>query len=430
MFILKKLAWIGIFIQGIILMGCTPNSMYRPIYTTCVVTPKNTCDEHALQIYNQDTDNEYLLGFIEINDDGHLWDRSQMLAQVNAIKQISQENGVLIAVFVHGWHHSASPYDDNVRSFRTKLLPKLVQIAHRESKAFGSPPRKVIGVYIGWRGESVNLFPFDYFTYLERKSTAQDVGYFGVTEALAYLEGISNIRNSEKSQSNNRMIVFGHSFGGAIVYNAISQILTLRLIKNLDGNGSNHGSEGFGDLVVLLNPAFDALRFVPFYSLTQLRCNSPQLNPTPKLVILTSEADSATGIAYSFERVFSALFKTDYDIKLDGCNNSAFTNGHIAKIHTVGHFRPLITHTLTPLKYQNNIRIFGDDNIVNFWSGQIQGGATKFGSTVLTHLNKTLASNPYLNIRVDEDIIQDHNDILNDKIMDFIGSMIEISTVN
>ena len=66
----------------------------------------------------------------------------------------------------------------------------------------------------------------------------------------------------------------------------------------------------------------------------------------------------------------------------------------------------------------------------NFWSGQIPGGSAQFGSTVLTHLDKTIPSNPYLNVLVDDKIISGHNDVLNKKVMDFIGSMIEMSTAD
>jgi len=47
---------------------------------------------------------------------------------------------------------------------------------------------------------------------------------------------------------------------------------------------------------------------------------------------------------------------------------------------------------------------------------------------VLTHLNKTTPQNPYLNIRVDEEIIDGHNDVFNEKVMQFIRLLIGLST--
>jgi len=74
------------------------------------------------------------------------------------------ERGVLTVVFVHGWKHNASAEDENVASFR-KLLPKVAKM---------TPTRRVIGVYVGWRGLSIDWG--DWLTnisYWDRKATAE-----------------------------------------------------------------------------------------------------------------------------------------------------------------------------------------------------------------------------------------------------------------
>ncbi|MGH8558241.1 MAG: esterase, partial [Methylococcales bacterium] len=95
---------------------------------------------------------------------------------------------------------------------------------------------------------------------------------------------------------------------------------------------------------------------------------------------------------------------------------------------TVGHYEPLISHTLTPLDQEKNLPVADHRNMQNIWSNQSPGGATRFGSTVLTHLNKTDPRNPYLNIRVAKEIIADHNDVFGDQTMEFIRLLITLST--
>jgi hypothetical protein len=405
-------------------------------------------------MHNSGADDEYLLGFVEIDDQGQLRDRKQMQALLDALWQIPAEEGLLINVFVHGWHHNADPDDDNIAGFRNNLLAKLSEIESKHSKPLKHKRRKVVGVYVGWRGESIDWPPFNYLTFWDRKSTAQDVGYLGATELLAKLEEITNIRNSLYSRPANkeceteqetainkidpaapgksRLVVLGHSFGGAVVFSATSQILADRFVDSQEGKSCITSAKGFGDLVVLLNPAFEALRYAPFYDLAQSRCSSFS-DQTPKLAILTSVADDATGMLFPLGRTFSTFFEThDNDIVRNDCKKLpplTLDEGE-ADRNTVGHYLPLISHTLKLPEQEKELRVLGEENMKNFWSGQIAGGSTRFGATVLTHLNKTIPSNPYLNIRVDKDIISDHNDVLNDKVMEFVRLLIEMSTAD
>jgi hypothetical protein len=53
----------------------------------------------------------------------------------------------------------------------------------------------------------------------------------------------------------------GHSFGGAMVYSAVANVLKSRIVDaqvKTRLSGSEEPIVGFGDLVVLANPAFEA----------------------------------------------------------------------------------------------------------------------------------------------------------------------------
>lgn len=413
-------------IAACLLSGCASNDIYRSDYRACTVTPANACEQNSLHLYNDGAANEYTLGFVEIDDQGQMRDRKQMQALLDTLYQKAARESILLTVFVHGWHHNARPGDSNIEGFKDNLA-RISEIESRRSRELGRPPRKIAGVYIGWRGESIDVPPFNYLTFWDRKSTAQDVGYLGITELLVKLEEIANVRNSMTPPIKSRLVLIGHSFGGAVIFSATSQILASRFVDSQENKSFTDTAKGFGDLVVLLNPAFEALRYSPFYDLAQARCSyfPEQL---PRLAILTSEADDATGILFPMGRVFSTVFETHRDIERDDCNLPLSLDEGEADRNTVGHYPPLISHTLTPAATESNPRLASYTNMKHLWSTQTPGNATQYGSTVLTHLNKTNPRNPYLNIRVDESIIADHNDVFNEKVMEFIRLLIGLST--
>ncbi|HSN23331.1 MAG TPA: esterase, partial [Methylomicrobium sp.] len=174
---LKKMAptWVLLF-ASVLVAGCASNDIYRSIYEPCTVSPNNACEQNSLHFYNTGKDNEYTLGFVEIDDQGQMRDRRQMQALLDSLYKKAAEESILLTVFVHGWHHNARPGDSNIESFKDNLA-KLSAIESRRSKDLHRTARKIAGVYIGWRGESIDVPPFNYLTFWDRKSTAQDVGY-------------------------------------------------------------------------------------------------------------------------------------------------------------------------------------------------------------------------------------------------------------
>ncbi len=87
----------------------------------------------------------YDLAFIEFSDRGNLFNREKYNEVVNYIsEQKDTEDGVAVFVYVHGWKHNASnEKNGDVQNFR-----KVLKIASETNKS----KRKVIGVYVGWRG--------------------------------------------------------------------------------------------------------------------------------------------------------------------------------------------------------------------------------------------------------------------------------------
>ena len=331
----------------LILVGCAQTEIYRTDISECVVTAANKCGASAFQRYDE-KGIEYALATVEIDDQGQLPKREQLDFMIDKLKS---ERAAIIIVYVHGWHHNAQgatdgeDEDENIRKFREQLN----DIGSKEKKN-----RKVFGVYVGWRGDSIEWEGLNNATFWDRKNTAEEVGHLALTEILLRLEEVRDEKNTDESKPKSRLVVVGHSFGGAAVFRGTAQIFADRFVKKHD-NGHNkepdNTHEGFGDLVVLINPAFEALRYAPLYEMAQFDCIDNPIQK-PKLAILTSEGDSATGFWFRIGRLLNTRLEAHNDFKRTICDGKWEYNLVEAEADrtTVGHFESFYTHTLKPLK--------------------------------------------------------------------------------
>ena len=90
--------------------------------------------------------------------------------------------------------------------------------------------RHVVGIYVGWAGESINASGIKYTTVEDRKLTAQKVAQGSVRELLARLNHVrGRYGQAEKTDTHRgtgmRMVSIGHSFGGLILFESLQQAL-------------------------------------------------------------------------------------------------------------------------------------------------------------------------------------------------------------
>ncbi len=424
--------------SALVVSGCASNDMLRSQHAAvCEFRQAGDCADAALQHHAGDPAEEYDLAFVEFDDQGQLRDRAQFQAVLDHYYPIAGDNDVLLVTFVHGWHHGAAPGDDNIRRFR-----QLLQRLSRTESASNPRPRRVLGVYLGWRGDSITIPYVNDLTFWERKNTAHDVGGQGTAEVFLKLEEIVNVKAGMDLPGGpaSRLVLIGHSFGGAVTFSALQQILVDRYYNSRRGVTFQGAAGGFGDLVVLINPAFEALRYATLYDIGQQGCRNYAPVQVPRLVVLTSEDDLATAWAFPAGRFFSTLFETHGDLARFDCVRDPATGRYArrplrvaegsADRQAIGHFLPFVTHRLEALAGETPA---SDDpgldpqRLRDLWSGQQANGRLRFSSATLEHQGKTHPFNPYLNIRVDDDLIPNHNDIWGDAVVTFLRELIGVS---
>jgi len=250
------------------------------------------------------------------------------------LKRVREEaaNPLTLVAFVHGWRHNASADDTNVEGMRDLLS----QLAESEDKAAHGPQpkRKVLGIYVGWRGLSLQepnlLAPASFW---DRKAVATHVAQGSVRELFAELRLLRKSKNANGADRTQpppmRMIIVGHSFGGLVVYHAVSQYL-LESAVEYDPQAQDQQVRAFGDLVVLVNPAFEASRYEPLHAITARQTYRTRQRPV--FIAVTAENDFATGRAFPTGRALNTLLESERTY--DGKQANKKTVGHIPRYRT------------------------------------------------------------------------------------------------
>ncbi|MBM4207459.1 MAG: hypothetical protein FJ190_05380 [Gammaproteobacteria bacterium] len=163
--------------------------------------------------------------------------------------------------------------------------------------------------------------------------------------------------------------------------------------------------------------------------MSQSRCSFFD-DQAPKLAILTSETDRATDWLFPLGRTFATVFETHSTVERDDCGYRTTLDEGETDRNTVGHYQPLVSHRLTLAGGQKAEQVASLGKLKNVWANQTNGGSTRFGNSMLTHLKKTVPRSPYLNIRVAEELMDGHNDIFGKDTREFIELLIQMSTID
>ncbi|MDQ2780517.1 MAG: hypothetical protein M3Y32_13280, partial [Pseudomonadota bacterium] len=167
------------------------------------------------------------------------------------------------------------------------------------------------------------------------------------------LSRIRVLKEKRRSSGDMRVILIGHSFGGLIVFNAIAESLLDELVRAKDDK--EHVPPV--NLVLLLNPAFEASRFEPLF---QVAKSEPYVGADrPFFVSITADNDSATGLAFPAGRWVNSLFDHEGWSDEDQCPGGFAESGECpafdrslrlekrANTSTIGHMPRYATHELS-----------------------------------------------------------------------------------
>ena len=349
---------------GLLLVsGCTANAPFRTLHS---LSPPS-CEADPVKQENPDcsistsiSTSKYDVLFVEFDDLGLLHPRkkpyrsvidastcqddirhapsscfehpqiNQLMMSLDAIAEKAGSQGLSIVLFAHGWKHNAHHDDKNLHDFR-RQLSIAAQVEAMSTK------RRVVGIYLGWRGSSLSLPLVQNITFWDRKAVAERVAEGSAIELLSRLHGFWDWRNrlsaSEKLRRGEiRFILIGHSFGGLVLFNALSHQLVNALTRR---PGQTAGPDRFFDMVVLLNPAFHATRWVPIHRVLAAQTDPWQHYAAPLLVLITADSDWATRIAFQFGRALNSVFESELGQEEADINKK-----------TPGHVLDYVTYTL------------------------------------------------------------------------------------
>ncbi len=284
----------------------------------------NTGSGSADEVRNSIEDyHDRTVSFVEFTDQGWPYNNGeQMDAFINHARgELNDPTfaraDFLVLVFVHGWHHNAHDNDCNVNEFRVMvhLTSERLRREAREHKI--DRPQRVLGLYIGWRGEALDAPLLRYATILDRRSTAEHVAKGSVRELFAevrklqYLDQLA--QQAQHKEGRVRTVVVGHSFGGLIAFHSISPALLNELTVTRPGPLSNceppAAAFTWPNQLILINPAFEASRFEAIYNAAYADAPCTYQPARPKMIVLTADNDGATGTFFPMFRTVTSLFE-------------------------------------------------------------------------------------------------------------------------
>jgi len=264
---------------------------------------------------------------IQIDDYGQFWDSSAPIRALNRIDELSKTTNVIVLLFVHGWHHDAAPDDENLRDFALSVADtrkRLIDRSNPESRVYRESRKSltdtealsVVSIYVGWRGRSLPGV-LDYTTFWGRKAAAERVGEGDLRQFLGQLNALYRESRVRRTNGSTRkffgLVSFGHSFGGQVLFRSVAFEIERELLAMTGGAMKANGVQkqvvdllGFGDLVVLVNPAFEALQFERIWRLSRELEFGQKQNPI--MLVVSSAGDIPRQVLFPAGRNLDAFF--------------------------------------------------------------------------------------------------------------------------
>jgi hypothetical protein len=426
-FIIIILIFIYLFILTSLIYG-VENKPFR-------INPPSNCfsNECSSSIIERHKKENYDLAFVEFSERGNVFSRERLKEVINYIKKEEMKNksGIMLIVYTHGWRHNAS----NIKSGNVEKFRKLLKIISK-NELLG---KKVIGLYIGWRGLSLDFDPFNTLTYWDRKNTARQVGTGGVSELLLKLNKITSENDNDNK---NIFVISGHSFGAAVILSAMKDILISRVINTdnvaskycmVKKNFKQYCSKGcyktkpFGDGIILINPAVEANELLQLKEIvTEERCYSQ--NQVKLLHILSSNSDISTNYFFKIGQYLGVSLNNSEKILkrkifIGDTSNKRYIelNERDLDIIAVGNYSPFITGRSRSEKEQKENRC---KEVYTEKYDQCHGNGRCVDDKYKKENFPVSPYEPISIVSTDAPFINSHTDVFNENIVAYMSSAV------
>ena len=348
---------------------------------------------------------------------GQMDQRAAALRRIDDLTKTTQALNIIL--FVHGWHHSAktNPLDPNLQSFlgiidHLNLMENSKASLQAVNSASTEPsPSKWVGIYIGWRGENIPIRGVNVLTFWNRKNAAARVGGLALSH---FLNDVGS--HLKKDHADGRLyLAVGHSFGGRVLENSISNSIV--------------GQKGRStiDLVVLLNEASEAAKAKAAMDVLADHVKTEETWVRPQIVSITSDMDTATGFWFPTGQWLPSLKLFFRDYKKYGTQQETaleLDQGDLFRF-TAGHLEKLWTHVLIkPGAMPDWDQRVGED-VVPFWMKTSKGPhQTPPDYLIVPRKGAYSPKNPYWVFSVHKEVMQNHNDIFGEPVLELIEALL------
>lgn len=340
----------------VLLGGCasTPSNTLHPVTvdgqrnpdfyraeTNCRVTTAGKKVEGCFQRSSNKapSSDRFDLTFLEYGDNGHRSDPQQIEEILATIGQLNEP--LYVVVYVHGLQNDAqnieSDDEHDLTGFHQLLAKRAYELRcgvirtgvaaatkeKEQTQGCIEPTHKVLGVFVGWRGQD----GFGPLNIGGRAEVARRIGEMGDfrRDLLRLAMALERRSAGRPPASASRLLVMGHSLGGAILSHAFMRDLR-------DGITSPLGERA---IITTLNPAVSAQAYRYLYEGGWQAVDSGQNTRRlrPGWLNITSQNDSFTRTLFPLVSFFGS------NVQVCECS------GDIDE--TIGHYAPFHTHELT-----------------------------------------------------------------------------------
>lgn len=361
------------------------------------------------------------LAHVEIDDQGELISFDQLKRVSTRIKAESTEP-LFVVIYIHGWNHNASEHlitgAGDLYDFR-EMLKDL-------GKASG---KNVMGVFVSWRGRSLATFPVG-VDYFHRHAAARRVGGVAGAEVLHELGAAARGANSK-----NRIVMIGHSLGGAILESAMAESISARVAMGSAQGQKLKRNDFPADLMISINSAESAIYARQLLSTFKNR-GIKDIEGGPLIVSLTSQRDFITSAFWPMGNIMGRwvpglnFFNTGVAgmYRRDPKNDKLRGTQAAAHRSTVGHFKALFSHQFEKVEDQKRSleELYRDNKDARESAGFLIRGEKevyRFSRPEGSYYNDT----PYWIVPIPGSFIRHHHDQWNPNFVGLLTAMMSLT---